>query len=62
MSVREQERRQKEAERRMDKEMRRADKETRREIEARAGRPTRGCGKLSGGSKRAMSSRVPCPA
>src|SRR5215204_6446651 len=37
MSVREQERRQKEAERRMDKEMRRADKETRREIEARAG-------------------------
>jgi hypothetical protein len=37
MSVRDQERRQREAERRMDKEMRRADKETRREIEARAG-------------------------
>ena len=37
MSVREQERRQKEAQRRIDKEMRRADKETRREIEARAG-------------------------
>ena len=37
MSVREQERRQKEAERRMDKEMRRADRETRKQIEARAG-------------------------
>jgi hypothetical protein len=37
MSVREQERRQKEAQRRIDKVMRRADKETRREIEARAG-------------------------
>jgi len=37
MSVREQERRQREAQRRIDKEMRRADKETRKQIEARAG-------------------------
>jgi hypothetical protein len=37
MSVRGQERRQREAERRMDKEMRRADKESRKQIEARAG-------------------------
>ena len=36
MSVREQERRQKEAQRRIDKEMRRADKETRREIVPKA--------------------------
>ena len=37
MSVRDQERRQREAERRIDKEMRTADRETRRQIEARAG-------------------------